>query len=238
MVDIIIPLGIGSKNNNDELRLFFRSLEKNGTGYRNIILVATKKPDWVNNVTVLELDDPCEHNKDGNIIRKVLYALNNVSDLTENFVWTCDDCVVLKEFDFNSIPPIYNVRGKNSFSEQGNIWQRRVRRTFEFFEKRNLFLEHNYESHTPQRFPKQKIIEALKDVDFIGDIGYSINTLFFGLLNESGGFDQRLFKNTVESDENKNPILDKSLLGYNDKGFKVLKSKLFEMFPNKSKYEK
>ena len=51
MVDIIIPLGTGSKNNNDELRLFLRSIEKNGIGYRKIIVVASEIPNWLQNVT-------------------------------------------------------------------------------------------------------------------------------------------------------------------------------------------
>ena len=238
MVDIIIPLGIGSKSDNDELRLFLRSLEKNGLGYRNIIIVANGTVDWLQNVTVLQLDDPLQHNKDGNIIRKVLHALRKVEDISPEFVWTCDDCVVLKEFDFNSIPPIYNVRGKDEFFMGGNNWHKRLIRTFEYFEEKGFPLKHNYEAHVPQRFPTQKVLDVMFGIDYQSDVGYGINTLFFGLLKENGGFDQRLFKNTVENNDNKNPLLDKPLLGYNDKGFSVLKDKLFKMFPYKSKYEK
>ena len=68
MVDIIIPLGTGSKNNDDELRLLLRSIEKNGIGYRKIIVVASKIPSWLQNVVTLQMDDTLSHNKDGNII--------------------------------------------------------------------------------------------------------------------------------------------------------------------------
>jgi hypothetical protein len=236
MVDIIIPLGIGSKSNDDELRLLLRSIEKNGIGYNKIIIVATKSPNWLQNVELLQYDDILTQNKDGNIINKVLFALKNVSDISNEFVWTCDDCVILQEFDFSAIPPIFNNRSKKDFSEKGNRWQKRIRRTFDFFEERNFPLKHNYESHVPQRFPKNEVLKAIEDIDYQSDIGYGINTLFFGLLGINGGFDQNLFKVTCEKKEM--PSLDKMLLGYNDDGFSVLKNKLFNMFPNKCKYEK
>ena len=227
MVDIIIPLGTGSKNNNDELRLFLRSIEKNGIGYRKIIVVASEIPNWLQNVTTLQMADTLKHNKDGNIIRKVLFALTAVPDITPEFVWSSDDCVLLKEFDFSSVPPVYNVRNKERFPLDGSIWQRRIRRTFEFFEKRNLPLKHNFESHIPQRFPGRKLLRAMRTVDYQSD---------HGLLGITGGFEQKLFKVTCESE--KVPALDKVLLGYNDKGFATLKKELFRMFPGKSKYER
>lgn len=236
MVDIIIPLGNGSKNNNDELRLFLRSIEKNGIGYRKIIVVASEIPSWLQNVVTLQMDDALKHNKDGNIIRKVLFALTAVPDITPEFVWSADDCILLQEFDFSSVPPIYNARSRERFPADGSIWQRRIRRTFDFFEKRNLPLKHNFESHVPQRFPGRKILRAMRNVDYQNDIGYGINTLFHGLLGITGGFEQKLFKVTCESE--KVPALDKVLLGYNDKGFAALKKELFRRFPGKSKYER
>ena len=236
MVDIVIPLGTGSKNNNDELRLFLRSIEKNGIGYRKIIVVASEIPSWLQNVVTLQMDDALKHNKDGNIIRKVLFALTAVPDITPEFVWSADDCVLLQEFDFSSVPPIYNARSRERFPADGSIWQRRIRRTFDFFEKRNLPLKHNFESHVPQRFPGRKLLRAMRNVDYQNDIGYGINTLFHGLLGITGGFEQKLFKVTCESE--KVPALDKVLLGYNDKGFAALKKELFRMFPGKSKYER
>ena len=44
MIDLIIPLGGGSKSKNDELRIFLRSLEKYGRGIRNVIVVASDPP--------------------------------------------------------------------------------------------------------------------------------------------------------------------------------------------------
>ena len=239
MIDLIIPLGGGSKSKNDELRIFLRSLEKYGHGIRNVIIVASDPPAWLTNVRVIRMDDPLKHNKDGNIIRKVLAAIAT-DDITPEFVWSCDDSVLLSEFDFESLPPVFNSRCKADFSETGSIWQRRVRRTFEYFEARGLHLPHNYESHTPQRFPTRKLLRAMRNVDYQTGIGYTINTLFFGLLGITGGFDQAIFKRTCETEvAGKEAKLSKILCGYNDRAFfGGLRERLFKLFPKKSKYEK
>ena len=239
MIDLIIPLGGGSKSNNDELRLFLRSLEKYGRGIRDVIIVASDPPAWLQNVRIIQMDDPLKHNKDGNIIRKVLAAATS-DDITPEFIWTSDDCVLLSEFDFESLPPVFNGRCKADFPENGSIWQRRVRRTFEYLESRGLRLSHNYESHTPQRFPTRKLLRAMRNVDYQTGIGYTINTLFYGLLGITGGFDQAIFKRTCETESaGKDAQLSRMLCGYNDRAFAGgLRARLFKLFPDKSKYEK
>jgi len=236
MIDLAIPLGTGSKSGNDELKIFLRSIEKYGTGIRNILVVTDHVPDWLTGVQIVPMGDAYEKNKDGNIIRKVL-ATAVSEGISEEFAWSSDDIALLKPFDFETMPPIYNARGKDRFPADGSIWQRRVRRTFEFLESRNLTLAHNYESHTPHRYPARKLVRAMREIDYAADIGYSINTLFHGLLGMTGGFDQRLFKETCE--KNSGWKLDKPLIGYNDTAFLGgLRKVLFKLFPDKSKYER
>ncbi len=236
MVDLAIPLGTGSRSGNDELKILLRSIEKNGIGIRNILVVTDRVPDWLTGVKIIPLGDTYEKNKDGNIIRKILAAA--VSEgISEEFAWSSDDLALLKPFDFETMPPIYNSRGKERFPVDGTLWQRRVRRTFEFLESRNLNLPHNYESHTPHRYPARKLARAMRNVDYTSGTGYSINTLFHGLLGITGGFDQTLFKETCE--KNSGWKLDKVLVGYNDTAFlHGLREELFRRFPEKSKYER
>ena len=235
-VDFVIPLSTGSRSNDDELRLLLRSLELNGMRYRNVIVVATRPPKWLRNVRIIQMDDPLKHNKDGNIIRKVLTAAA-LPDITHEFVWSSDDCVMLKPFDCANLPPIHNSRGKDRFPENGTIWQRRVRRTFEFFERRGVILDCNFESHTPHRYPARKLLRVMRDVDYSSDIGYSINTLFCGLLGITKGFDQSLFKDTNENIGDAKT--EKVLCQYNDEAFTTgLRERLFRLFPKPSRYEK
>lgn len=235
-VDIVIPLGTGSRRNNDELRLLLRSLAVNGRNYRGVIIVASAPPEWLQNVRVLQMDDPLEHNKDGNIIRKVLAGMQ-LDYVTPEVVVSWDDIVYLRPFDFAALPPIFNARGPEAFPETGSIWQRRVRRTFDFLASRGVVLEHNFESHTPHRYPVRRLLRAMRDIDFAGDIGYSIDTLFHGVLGISGGFDQGLFKETRETPGTAK--LDKMIVGYNDAAFLGgLREQLFGVFAKPSKYEK
>jgi hypothetical protein len=148
--------------------------------------------------------------------------------------------VLLSEFDFEHLPPIFNGRNKADFPADGSIWQRRVRRTFEYLESRGLQLKHNYESHTPQRYPTRKLLRAMRNVDYQTGIGYTINTLFCGVLGITGGFDQAIFKRTCETESaGKDPKLSRILCGYNDRAFAGgLRTRLFQLFPQKSMYEK
>ena len=236
MVDLIIPLGIGSKSDNDELKILLRSIEKNGVGVRDVIVVTDAPPPWLTGVRIVDQGDPLIRNKDGNILGKVLAAIT-ADGVTDEFAWSSDDCVLLKPFDFATVPPTWNHRGKEDFPADGTIWQRRVRRTFEMLESRGVTLPHNYESHMPHRYPTRKVIRALRNVDFKSDIGYSINTLLHGLLGITGGFDQKIFKETCERESGWR--LEKTVVGYNDRAFlNGLREELFRRFPGKSKYER
>ncbi len=236
MVDIVIPLGNGSKSGNDELRILLRSIEKHGSGYRKIIVVSDYAPDWLTNVKIIPCGDTLRKNKDGNIITKVLKAAAE-PDITPEFVWSADDCALLQPLNFEILPPICNARKKDAFPANGTIWQRRVRRTFEFLSERGILMKCNFESHTPQRFPSRKLIRAMRNIDYKTDIGYAIDTLFFGLLGITDGFDQKLFKETCESESGWK--LNRMFIGYNDTAFlNGLRERLFEVFPHKSRFER
>jgi len=80
----------------------------------------------------------------------------------------------------------------------------------------------------------------MRNIDYQDVIGYSINTLFSGLLGIMGGFNQKLFKITCETEaDGKDAKLSKMLCGYNDRAFLGgLRARLFKLFPAKSKYER
>ena len=236
MVDLVIPLGTGSKSGDDELKILLRSVERNGVGVRDVIVVTDAVPKWLTGVRIVPQGDPLRKNKDGNLLGKMLAAIT-ADGVTDEFAWSSDDCALLMPFDFAAVPPTYNGRGKEAFPVDGTIWQRRVRRTFEMLESRGLALAHNYESHMPHRYPTRKVIRALQNVDFKSDIGYSIHTLLHGLLGVTGGFDQKIFKETCERESGWR--LEKTVVGYNDAAFlHGLREELFRRFPGKSKYER
>ena len=238
--DIIIPLGSESKRDNIELKIFLRSIEKNCSGtYGRVFVVTDRLPDWLAGVEHVYAVDDLPHNKDGNIIAKVVRALE-ASPETETFVWSCDDHVVMRPTDLSALPPIYNNRGKRDFmSPGGNSWQKRVLRTFEFLEGRGVRLTHNYEAHVPQLHRREPLLTLLKDVDYRAGNGYTINTLFYGLCGVTGGVEQGTVKTTCERETDADRPFDRQFVGYNDRAFlRGLCERLLATFPAKSHYER
>ena len=234
-VDVIIPLGTGSKSNNDELRLLLRSIDKNCLNLGRIIIVTDKIPTWLKNVTVIKFKSQYKNNTDAVIIDKISAALA-LDDITEQFVWTADDFIFLQTIDLNHLPVIENLRGYEFFKEAKDKWCKRVAHTFEYFKSKGIDLEVNFDSHTPQLCDTKRLTEALKGVDYSSDPGYSVGTLFMGLLGITRGIDQSLLKDTNEDEGSAE--LGKLFCGYNDKAFlSGLREKLFDRFHEKSKYE-
>ena len=49
MIDVVIPLGTGSRWQDNELRYCLRSIEKNLSGVNEVVIVG-EKPKWLTNV--------------------------------------------------------------------------------------------------------------------------------------------------------------------------------------------
>lgn len=238
-LDLIIPLGNGSRSNDDELKLCLRSLDRNTQGIGRVILATKHIPEWIQNVTIVPMGDPLKHNKDGNLINKVVMALINL-DIRGDFLLCADDNVFNLPLNLEDIPMICNGRGLNHFSANSDEkWFRRMRRTLEFVKSRGMPVDYNYDSHTPQKFNATKVLRGLGGIDYASDIGYCIYTLFRCVSGETGGVHQNEYKTTHESEGSVNSSMDRMFVGYNDEAFlHGLRERLFEKYPDKSRYEK
>ena len=237
MPDLIVPLGTGSKSGNDELRILLRSAERNFLDIGRVIVVTQEPPDWLRNAVVVRCDDPLKHNKDGNMIRKVMTALEQC-DVHGEVVVTCDDTVFCQPQRMACCPVLFNRRGRECFADP-RTWHRRLRRTFEFLDGIGTPLTHNYECHAPQTFDADALRSRVQAVDYRSSIGYGIFTLFRGLCGITGGIDQELFKRTYESRASVSEPMDRQFAGYNDEAFlNGLREKLLAAYPKKSKYER
>lgn len=238
VLDLVIPLGIGSKHGNDELRILLRSVERNVRDIGRVVVVTQAVPDWLQNAVVVKCGDPLKHNKDGNLIRKVLTALDKL-DIRGKFCLSADDAVFFKEIRLADCPLLFNSRGRDEFDANGKRWHRRMVRTFMFFGLQGCNLNHNYEVHAPQVFDADLIRKVIPTVDYQSDIGYCIYTLFRGMCHETGGVEQSPYKDTIEEENQVDAPLDKLFVGYNDTAFDAgLRERLFGIFSEKSKYER
>lgn len=234
-VPVVIPLGGGSRSNNEELRLLLRSLEANAEDLGEVYLVTTCAPEWVQNVVVVPVGDVYADNKDANLFAKTHEAIRRHG--LGVFCWAADDNVLLCRMRLADIPAIHSHRPLSVFQQpDGSKWQRRVKATIEWARTRGVELEHTYECHCLQLFDGQAILRGMEGVSFYPDAKTIYTTWRVVTDTWRDTVDQRQWKETYELP--KEPVFEKPLAGYNDAGYPSIRKALFERFPKKSRYEK
>lgn len=245
-VDVIIPLGGGSGCGNRELRLLLRSIDKNCPDVGRVLLATQCCPDWIDReaVTVVDAADTEQHNKDANIIAKVLAAVEQHK--VERFAFAADDNLFMQPCELKRIPHLHG-RGRGEFSPDSK-WRARVVHTFEYFDARGVSIDHTFDTHCPQYFPDARgLLAAMRGIDYLTQPGLTAMTAFrcaqgdvFGSL-PSGGFKQtfegectgRVAAATAET------LAAKPFIGYNDGAVRSgLLDKVGELFPERSRYER
>ena len=241
--DVIIPLGIGSKYDDLELRYCLRSLSKNFRCLGNIYLIG-HKPNWVKNVIYIEFEDIFKFNKDANLINKTLYICSKRS-VSKNVMRISDDQVLLKPLICSDIKPLHKGDLNGAEFVQLNNWGRRVKNTFELLFHHDLSTFF-YETHIPVIYDKSEFIKIMGKQNWaIEKGGYTINTLYFNQLKNNIPIKISNEKLEIEGEvKNKEQILkeldNKNLiyLGYDEGGFnKDLIEILQILFPDKSQFE-
>lgn len=250
-IDIIIPLGGESKSNNDELRILLRSIAQNASGVGKVCIVSDKAPAWLSSeVDVLKVGDSHPHNKDANIIIKVLAGIHWLG--CERFCFCADDNAFLRPVDLREIPVIKNQRQISSFEPdfkagEWHGWKKRMYHTLWLADQFGMEEMWAMDCHAPQTFDARKVLEGIGRVNYRAQPGLCIYTLFRILEGIKDGDKQAAWKVTVEADAPKEgekgkgatAPLDKVFIGYNDGGFLGgLRERLLEMFPEKCRYEK
>lgn len=213
--DIVIPLGSGSRFDNWELRMALRSIERHIRHCGRIFIVSPQPPEWLCNVEVIIKGDPYKHNKDANIIEKLLAAAAD-ERLSDDFIFWSDDQVALQDIDCRGLLPVYNSRCRDDFTGS-NIWHQRMRNTFDYLAKHGRKLQWNWESHTPQKMNKTLFCQLMSSSDYRIAPGLGVNTLYFGLLNTAPQLLQEHVKYTLERAITLEALPeDKLFSGYND----------------------
>ena len=249
--DLVIPLGIGSTWNNNELRYALRSYDKYFKNLGNVYIVGDKayidgELPWLTGVEIVHCGDPNRRNKDANIINKVLKVINEYP-VTKDFIRASDDMLLLKEVD--ELLPFYSfdMRKKEQAWWRGNRWKQRLKRTMRilFVKKKTTF---NYDVHIPMQVSAKQFKKIFVDTDpynrFNMSIGFTINSLYYNVaLTEHQQLDlsTRLDLDKV-SIEVAN-ILVKKMIGktyliYNNHGLnQVLRDAIVKKFPDPCRFE-
>ena len=242
LLDVVYPLAsgnhgrkvLGSKWDNNELRYSLRSLEKYLPRLGRVFIVTETLPEWLTGVEHIYAKDEHRHNKDANLIDKVLLACK--SDVSETFIRLSDDQCLLQEWDGNDVWH----QGDTDGLDKGGKWWDRCHRTSDYLKSQGRPTWF-YDCHCPAPVERESFIRAMEGVDYQTPPGMCINTLYF---NSVDIFRSRM-NGQVASVDNE-PMVDdlhgpdKLFLNYSDAAAESdsMQQILEKRFPVPSRFEK
>lgn len=239
MTDLVYALGVGSIWQDNELKYSIRSIEKNFSELGKVFIVGTK-PEFLNwnnpRLIYIECDDPFRHNKDANIINKVLKACKR-KELSDDFIRASDDQIVLKKVRTEDFYPKYLMDLNGKPLPSNNRWFKRLKETCEQLKRENKKTYH-YDSHFPMLYSKESFLHIFENIP-----DYTINTYYFNNIldehRELGDIKITLQKPFLNMQEFQKEVKGKTFLGYNNKGLRegMLKLWLQNEFREKSSFE-
>jgi len=237
-IDIVYPLGSGSRWSNNEIRYSIRSVEKHVKGYRNIIIVGSK-PSWLNGIIHVKSEDPLRHNADGNIALKVLKVCE-LKELSETFLFINDDHIFLRDIHILDIPDFYkgNLDKKPESFFTGGLYKQRLKRTLDILKERNLPTKH-FDCHTPILINKDLFPGIIRKFPFQESIGFTMKSLYANSLKKEGVYRLDLnIKTHLSLTAIEKVTEGHVIMAFNDGGLNGdLKKFLKDKFPLKSKFE-
>jgi hypothetical protein len=182
MVDIVIPLGTGSKLKDFELKMCLRSIEKNLTGYRNVYIVG-ECPVFLQNVVHIECRDR-NNVSDFNIMAKITEACETKT-ISEDFLFFNDDHFLLHPFSAESFPSYYSEDLEVYVKKRGlDEYGKRANNTLQHLKSQGLPTK-NFDIHTPILYNKQNFLKFVSALDWTQKT-YIIKSLYANSMKIEG----------------------------------------------------
>jgi len=177
-MDIVVPLGSGSKWDNNELRYSLRSVEEYAYSVDRVIIVGNK-PEWLTNVVHIPLDDK-RWAKEYNIYHKIRAAI--VSLKLEDFIVTNDDIFFNAQCNIEAIQYYYSgtleeLYEKGKRYHKHSLYNFTISNTIEALRKREHPTRH-YDIHVPVIYNSRLFLECMDSYDWLLAYGYAIKSLY------------------------------------------------------------
>jgi len=152
-----------------------------------------------------------------------------------------DDQLLTSELDLDKAPVVANERGLDWFLQNkgNNKWYFRMLNTMEYVKKETgLKLDWNYDSHVPQPYQKDAVLDVFSRVPYETLPGFCINTIYYGMLRQPYTKQQREVKVNFEGRSVTIPTSMKLYAGHDPQCWNM-GAKLFfiGMFYEKSRWE-
>jgi len=236
-VDVVIPLGTGSRHGDAELRYALRSIERHVENLGRVWVIG-HRPAWLRGVEHLPADD-ADSCKDRNILAKIEAACR--AGVSERFLFWSDDQVILRPLAFLQFGP-YTWGDAPAANGKANRWHRRLAATGDWLRRQGFSCWHG-DTHTPIPMERERLLELaeLCREDWWRDDGFTIGTWYLNAAElQPAALGDR--KATVEgycrSEEIRKRLAGRWFLGFNDAGFtRELRGLLDELFPDRSQFE-
>ncbi len=172
-VDVVIPLGRGSRWEDNELRFCLRALETNFVDLGKVWIVG-EKPSWCVGVQYLRMPDFFLANKDANLITKVMTACYQ-HNMSSFFVRASDDEILLRRTRFDAMKPYHQGEIRHP---HGNRWHRRLNRTGRWLRGRGM-TAFNYDSHLPAPMERDRFLDVFNRASYKKLPGLTIDSTYF-----------------------------------------------------------
>lgn len=215
MISVMIPLGSGSRWNDNELRYTLRSIDTNFDFEYNVTIYSDHKIDWLQNVTLTEVPRYYpEHAKKyfGGILHYENYydTLNKLKkaslsdDLEEDILYVYDDVLLLQKQNKEQISKVY---AGGMFKDNPDYWinpkRNKWRNTiFQAIERARGFGKvYLYETHLPRLYHKSKLREMFKMFPIESlEIPYAPATLYFNMFYSKPDYNYKTSKEALDND--------------------------------------
>lgn len=238
MVDVVIPLGTGSKTGDLELRYALRLLEKNVSNVGDVYVIG-KRPKGFTNLIVHEIPEFAGGQyRHHNICNKVLFACE-LPELTDNFLFMNDDHFINQWFDAADFPNFYDdyLYKKGVKLNIVSPYRKTITNTFEHLKSFGLN-SLNFDVHCPILFNKnnfKNLFAELKQPEY----GYCIKSIYGNYFRvDPRKIDDEKVNEPLSAAALSDLLKGRPWFSCGDKGFtKAFIKALESAVPNKSKYE-
>lgn len=224
MIDLLYPLGNGSRLKDFELRMSLRSMERHLKGFDKVWIVG-QKPEWLQNVNFIPMKDD-KNSPDYNIMAKIARACEE-KELSETFGFFNDDHFLLHDFDIKTFPYYYEGT-LEQYANRKDAYGSRARNSLNHLKTKGLPTK-NFDIHTPILYNKEQFLKNIVPLEWIN--GYIIKSLYANILKIEG---VEIKDNKINQPPNPGdsffstpPYMRASVTRF-----------LSEMFPEKSRFEK
>ena len=230
-MDIVIPLGTGSRWQNNELRFALRSIEKYLTGYDKIFIIG-ECPSYLQNVIHIPCPD-LPGRKEYSIFNKIMKAVKD-ERCSENFVFWNDDIFLIDNLQTADFKFWHEGTLQSKYEQSHGHYKAAIKNVIDISKPDDYYTD----IHTPIIYNKDYFYKYVACNNW--DKEYVIKSSYTSVMSASfEPMPDLKINKAMTYYEIKARIKDRLFFSIGTYGVCPAMTKvLTELFPDKSKYEK